>query len=176
MPWKQFNLYKGKNNSCHWLIFSSEFIVLLESLKTNPSFIIIPFFTLRGDVILVSLKKTSRVRRTRQGGLWISNLVKQFTFTISFDDLAILFRVNPVFPVSHLVPFTRFNLTTGFRRKFFDGSEGNYVRKNKFYVRSLRHQTVRYLLMRQERKKPPTFPACIKVERNKNLLILSDLD
>ena len=110
-------------------------------------------FTLRGDVILVSLKKTSRVRRTRQGGLWISNLVKRSTFTISFDDLAILFRVNPVFPVSHLVPFTRFNLTTGFRRKFFDGSEGNYVRKNKFYVRSLRHQTVRYLLMRQDRKK-----------------------
>ena len=60
-----------------------------------------------------------------------TNLVKQFTFTIGLDDLAILVRVNPVFPVSHLVPFTRFNLTTGFRRKFFDGSEENYVRKKR---------------------------------------------
>ena len=44
-----------------------------------------------------------------------TNLVKQFTFTIGLDDLAILVRVNPVSPVSHLVPFTRFNLITGFR-------------------------------------------------------------
>ena len=112
-------------------------------------------------------KKTSRVRSTRQGGLWISNLVKQFTFTMSFDDLAILFRVNPVFPVSHLVPFTRFNLTTGFRRKLFDGSEGNYVRKNKFYVRSLRHHAVRYLLMRQERKKKTSYLSCLPKSRKK---------
>ena len=89
------------------------------------------------------------------------NLVKQFTFTISFDDLAILFRVNPVFRVSHLVPFTRLNLTTGFRWKFFDRSEGNYVRKNEFQERSLHHHAVRYLLMRQERKKnlQPFLPA-----------------
>ena len=135
MPWKQFNLYKGKNNSCHWLIFSSEFIVLLESLKTNPSFYYNSLFHTARRCYFGRFKKTSRVRRTRQGGKWISNLVKQFTFTISFDDLAILFRVNLVFPVSHLVPFTRFNLTTGFRRKFFDGSEGNYVRKNRFHAR-----------------------------------------
>ena len=111
-------------------------------------------------------KKTSRVRSTRQGGLWISNLVKQFTFTISFDDLAILFRVNPVFPVSHLVPFTPFNLTTGFRRKFFHGSEGNYVRKNEFHVRSLHHHAVRYLLMRQERKKTSCL-SCLRQSRKK---------
>ena len=71
-----------------------------------------------------------------------TNLVKQFTFTIGLDDLAILVRVNPVFPVSHLVPFTRFNLTTGFRRKFFDGSEGNYVRKHEFQERSLHHHNI----------------------------------
>ena len=105
--------------------------------------------------------KKNRVRRTRQGGWWMRNLVKQFTFTISFDDLAILFRVNPVFPVSHLVPFTRLNLTTGFRWKFFDRSEGNYVRKNEFQERSLHHHAVRYLLMRQEKKKnlQPFLPA-----------------
>ena len=129
------------------------------SITENKLFLVYnsPFAeTLRRDIILVSLIKESEQENTlsRQWGDDEStNLVKQFTFTISFDDLAILVRVNPVFPVSHLVPFTRFNLTTGFRRKFFDGSEGNYVRKNKFYVRSLRHQTVRYLLMRQDRKK-----------------------
>ena len=51
-----------------------------------------------------------------------TNVVKQFTFTISLDDLAILFRVNPVYPVNHLVAFARFDLTAGIRWKFFDGS------------------------------------------------------
>ena len=97
-----------------------------------------------------------------------TNLIRQFTFTIGLDDLAILFRVNPVFPVSHLVPFTRFNLTTGFRRKFFDGSEGNYVRKNEFQERSLHHHVVRYLLVRQERKKTSYLSCLRKAERNKN--------
>ena len=98
-----------------------------------------------------------------------THLFRQFTFTIGLDDLAILFRVNPVFPVSHLVPFTRFNLTTGFRRKFFDGSEGNYVRKNEFQERSLHHHAVRYLLVRQERKKKTSYLSCLrKAERNKN--------
>ena len=96
----------------------------------------------------------------------MNNLVTQFTFTISFDDLAILFRVNPVFPVSHLVPFTRFNLTTGFRWKFFDRSEGNYVRKTEFHVRSLHHLAVRYPLMRQERKKT-SYLSCLRKSRKK---------
>ena len=96
------------------------------------------------------------------------NLDKQFTFTISFDDLAILFRVNPVFRVSHLVPFTRLNLTTGFRWKFFDRSEGNYVRKNEFQERSLHHHAVRYLLMRQERKKTSNL-SCLRKSRKKEI-------
>ena len=91
-----------------------------------------------------------------------TNLVKQFTFTISFDDLVTLFRVNPVLPVSHLIPFTRYNLPTGFRRKFFDGSEGNYVRK--FHTGCLHHHTIRYLMIRQDWKKSSYFPACVKAE------------
>ena len=97
-----------------------------------------------------------------------THLFRQFTFTIGLDDLAILFRVNPVFPVSHLVPFTRFNLTTGFRRKFFDGSEENYVRKNKFHARIYTIMQFDTSWCDRREKKPLTFPACVKTERNKN--------
>ena len=76
-----------------------------------------------------------------------TNVVKQFTFTISLDDLAILFRVNPVHPVDHLVAFTRFDLTAGIRWKFFDGSEGNCVSKNLLQLDSLHHHAIRYLLI-----------------------------
>ena len=76
-----------------------------------------------------------------------TNVVKQFTFTISLDDLAIFFRVNPVHPVDHLVAFTRFDLTAGIRWKFFDGSEGNCVSKNLLQLDSLHHHAIRYLLI-----------------------------
>ena len=72
-----------------------------------------------------------------------NNPMKQFTCTISLDDLAILSRVNPVFPISHLVAFTRFDLTAGIGWKFFDGSEGNYVRKNIFHISSLNYHVIR---------------------------------
>lgn len=75
-----------------------------------------------------------------------TNVVKQFTFTISLDDLAILFRVNPVHPVDHLIAFTRFDLTAGIRWKF-DGSEGNCVSKNELQIGSLHHHAIRYLLI-----------------------------
>ena len=97
-----------------------------------------------------------------------THLFRQFTFTIGLDDLAILFRVNPVFPVSHLVPFTRFNLTTGFRRKLFDGSEGNYVRKKQILCTKFTPSCSSIPPdATGEKKKPPTFPACVKAERNK---------
>ena len=95
-----------------------------------------------------------------------THLFRQFTFTIGLDDLAILFRVNPVFPVSHLFPFAHYNVITGFRRKFFDGSEGNCIRK--FHIGSFYRHAIRYLVIRKYRKKSSYFPACVKAEWNKN--------
>ena len=111
----------------------------VDDSSPRPSlsfYVLIHFFaeTLPRDNILVSLKEVGI-----KGGSGVpnisDNLTKPLTFTISLDDLAIRIGVNPVYPVSRLLAFTRFNLTAGIRWKFFDGSEGNCVSKKPFSYR-----------------------------------------
>ena len=55
--------------------------------------------------------------------------IKWLTIAVSLDDPTKTIRVNPVFPIGHLVSLTRFDLTTSCCWKVLDGSERDWAEK-----------------------------------------------
>ena len=55
--------------------------------------------------------------------------IKWLTISVSLDDPSKTIRVNPVFPIGHLVSLTRFDLTTRCCWKVLDGFEKDWAEK-----------------------------------------------